>query len=235
MVSGNVHTCALLKGGQVKCWGWNAYGQLGLGDTVSRGDMPGTMGNALPTVDLGTSVKVLSLAAGYYHTCALLEGGQVKCWGHNPEGELGLGDTEDRGNAPGQMGDALPFVNLGSGAKVVSLAANWLHTCALLDNSTMKCWGDNSHGELGLGDTQPRGQQASEMGDSLTAVDLGTSAVVVSIAAGAYHNCALLAGGRVKCWGDDEEGALGQGDTLSRGQSAGEMGDTLPFIDPGSQ
>jgi alpha-tubulin suppressor-like RCC1 family protein len=100
----------VLAGGVVKCWGINNYGQLGVGDTVTRGDGPGEMGDGLPLIDLGDQSKAVSV--GWTHTCALLEDGAVKCWGRNHAGQLGQGDTQNRGDGPGELGDALPRVAL---------------------------------------------------------------------------------------------------------------------------
>lgn len=80
--------------------------------------------------------------------------------GRNDQGQLGLGDSEDRGNQPGEMGDALPTLDLGSYRTAVSLVAGGVHTCGLLDDGTVKCWGGNSGGNLGLGDTQKYGVAA---------------------------------------------------------------------------
>jgi alpha-tubulin suppressor-like RCC1 family protein len=118
-VGAAIHACALLDTGAVKCWGSNSYGQLGLGQDAtddsarSRGDEPGEMGDDLPIVDLGTSEPVAGLAVGSAHSCALLSTGRVKCWGFNSSGQLGLGDTESRGDEPGEMGQNLPVVDLG--------------------------------------------------------------------------------------------------------------------------
>jgi alpha-tubulin suppressor-like RCC1 family protein len=156
----------------VKCWGYNAYGRLGLGDTIPRGNNSADMGNNLPKVDLGTGTIVLALAAGFGHTCALLDGGSVKCWGENGSGQLGLGDITPRGDNSGEMGDSLPAVNLGDGAITVALAAGIFHTCGLLNDGSVKCWGGNGDGVLGLGDMISRGDQANEMGDNLPTVKL---------------------------------------------------------------
>ena len=112
VAAGYQHTCALLNDGSVKCWGQNTHGQLGLGDTASRGDGPGEMGYNLPSVNLDSGKTAVALVAGTYHTCALLNDDSLKCWGGNPYGQLGLGDINHRGDNPGEMGDALPTVKL---------------------------------------------------------------------------------------------------------------------------
>lgn len=94
--------CALLEPNAVKCWGRNQFGQLGLGDTMDRGDQPAEVGDGLPVVDLGAGVAVERLVGSHGHTCALLQGGALKCWGNNSSGQLGLGDTEHRGDEPGE-------------------------------------------------------------------------------------------------------------------------------------
>ena len=224
VAAGGIHTCALLENGSVKCWGENANGRLGLGDEADRGDDAGEMGSALPAVSLGGTAT--AVAAGTGHTCALLADGSVKCWGRNEYGQLGLGDADDRGDEAGEMGTSLPAVALGGRATAVS--AGNAHTCALLADGTVKCWGRNNSGELGLGDADDRGDEAGEMGTSLPAVALGGTATAV--AAGAHHACALLEGGSVKCWGDNSSGQLGQDDTDGRGDDANEMGTNLPAI-----
>src|SRR4029078_1318693 len=104
-----------------------------------------------------SSAVAQPIVAGRAHTCAILEGGVVKCWGANVLGELGLGDTAEPGGAPGQMGANLPTVSLGVGRSAKALATMSDHTWALLDNGEVKCWGNNSSGQLGLGSTTTRG------------------------------------------------------------------------------
>jgi alpha-tubulin suppressor-like RCC1 family protein len=224
------HTCALLSDGRVKCWGFNKFGQLGLGDTLSRGDAPNEMGDNLPAVNLGTGAKAVAIATGREFTCALLEDGRVKCWGANPEGQLGLGDKVHRGGDPSQMGDNLPAIDLGTGAKATAIAPSYAHTCALLSDGTAKCWGANVDGLLGLGDAEYRGDGPNEMGDNLPAVNLGTGKTAVAISPAIYHTCALLSDGTIKCWGRNMFGSLGLGDTLPRGDKPDEMGDNLPAL-----
>ena len=222
--TGLEHACALV-GEQitdlsVKCWGTNFSGQLGLGATNHRGDGPNEMGNALPVVDLGSGRTALSVTAGNGHTCALLDNGTVKCWGANSKGQLGLGDTNHRGDGPDEMGNALPAVDLGSDRTALAVTAGYTHTCALLDNGAVKCWGNNFSGALGLGDRSNRGDGPDEMGNALPAVDLGSARTALSVTAGNLHTCVLLDNGTLKCWGNHTAGKLGLGDANSSGRYA---------------
>jgi alpha-tubulin suppressor-like RCC1 family protein len=139
VVVGTNHSCALLEDHSVKCWGDNGSGQLGYGDTESRGLSPAQMGDVLPTVDLGTGRTAVAIGASQAHTCALLDDGSVKCWGNGPS--LGLPGAADRGTGPGQMGDALPTIDLGKGRTAEQIAVGYEDSCALLDDGTVKCWG----------------------------------------------------------------------------------------------
>ncbi len=223
------HSCAAFNDGALKCWGSNVYGQLGLGSPTLYGDQKGEMGSALATVDMGSGLKVLQIVAGEGQSCGRLHNGAVKCWGHNTYGKLGLGDTKNRGDGPGEMGSALPAVKLGTGRSAKSLAAGRHHVCALLDNNSVKCWGRNL-GQLGLGDTKNRGDDPNEMGDALPAVALGTGRTAKAVAAGDNHSCAILDNDQLKCWGTNYYGELGLGDTVYRGDNPNEMGDALPTV-----
>lgn len=233
VVAGASHTCALLAGGLVKCWGRNDNGELGLGDALGQGAAPGEMGAALPFVDLGLGVRATALAAGLNHTCALLTTGAVKCWGANAFGQLGLGDVNNRGEKPEQMGDLLPTVDLGTGVTATAITAGYAHTCALLSTFKVKCWGNNASGNLGIEAKGARGDQPGEMGDALPVAGLGPGLVPTAISAGANHTCALVTGG-VKCWGYNSHGELGLGDVQNRGDDPGEMSMGLPFVDLGA-
>ncbi|EYF02576.1 RCC1 domain-containing protein [Chondromyces apiculatus] len=233
IAAGGSHTCALLDDTSVKCWGSNAFGELGQGDVASRGDAPGEMGDALPPIDFGSGPAVTALSVGYRHACALFSDGSVKCWGSGQGGRLGLGTTTSRGDGPGEMGAALPTVDLGTGHTAKAIAVGGFHTCAILDDDSVKCWGANGRGQLGLGDLASRGAAAGEMGDDLPIVDLGTGRTAVAIATGNEHTCALLDDGALKCWGNGFNGRLGTGDQEHRGDDPGEMGDALLAIDLG--
>ena len=228
---GGVHTCALLADGRVRCWGTNTDGQLGEGNTSHRGDDPGEMGADLPTVDLGPGATALAVVAANRYNCALLQGGAVKCWGHNLYDQLGLGDTNNRGDQPGEMGAMLPAVDLGGPA--IAVAVGNSHNCALLADGSVKCWGHNPWGQLGLGDVADRGDGPNEMGAMLPTVDLGEGVAAVSVHVGSDHSCARLEDGRIKCWGNNGYGQLGLGDKNFRGDEPGEMGASLPAVDVG--
>eukprot|EP01083_Nonionella_stella_P214090 771629_1 len=128
-----------------------------------------------------------------YHTCALSTSGGVKCFGLNDDGQLGLGDTNNRGDDANEMGDALLEVDLGSGFDVAHITAGGGRTCALSTTNAVKCFGRNDFGQLGLGDNRGneanannRGDGAKEMGDALLEVDFGSGFDVAQITAGAY-------------------------------------------------
>ncbi len=230
IVTGDAHTCVRLTDGSVKCWGYNLYGQLGLGDGTNRGSLAAAMGDTLPTVKLGMGKTAKILAAGAYHTCAVLNDDALKCWGFNTYGQLGAGDTTTRGLAAVQMGDSLLPVALGTGKTAKAVTAGDGHTCALLSDDGIKCWGRNADGQLGLGDTANRGNGVGKMGDDLPLVALGAGTTQKAVVAGDFHNCALSSNGAVKCWGKNANGQLGLGDAATRGDGVGKMGDDLPLV-----
>jgi alpha-tubulin suppressor-like RCC1 family protein len=197
--SGSQHTCAVLGAGAVRCWGLGDNGQLGLASTASIGDdeHPALVG----AVNLG--VAATAVTAGGRHSCAILTGGSVRCWGDGVYGALGNGLSDDIGDD--EQPSTAPVVNLGAGRTATQIAAGSSHTCALLDNATVRCWGRNSDGQLGYGDRDARFEP------STTAVSFGAGLTAVAIAAGGNHSCAILSNGSLSCWGDGQYGALGTG------------------------
>ncbi len=236
VVTGAAHTCVMLANDTVKCWGLNVYGQLGYGDTLNRGDGADEMGSSLAAVDLGSGRTAKAISAGVDYTCAILENGSVKCWGYNGDGQLGLGDTDNRGDNTSEIGSSLLAVDLGSGYTAKAISAGKLHTCAILDDASVKCWGNNSDSQLGLDDDDSRGNDLNEMGDDLPTVYLGSGRTAKAIAVGGYYTCALLDDNRVKCWGANNAGQLGLGDMTSRGNNSGDYGmASLATVDVGAR
>jgi alpha-tubulin suppressor-like RCC1 family protein len=130
------------------------------------------MGDNLPTVDLGLTPAAKAIAVGGQFTCAIRADDVVKCWGHNTDGQLGQADTLSRGRTPREMGEGLGIIDLGGVRRARLVACGGFHSCAILDDGSIKCWGGNFRGQLGLGDQKNRGDDAFQMGDFLPTVPL---------------------------------------------------------------
>ena len=138
VAAGEAYTCALTSGGAVVCWGYNFYGQLGDGTTTQR---------LTPVAVSGLSSGVTAVAAGYYHTCAVTNGGGVLCWGWNANGQLGDNTTTERHT---------PVAVSGLSSGVTAVAGGIYHTCAVTSGGGVLCWGYNAYGQLGDGTTTSR-------------------------------------------------------------------------------
>ncbi len=222
--AGAAHTCALLDNATVKCWGYGAVGALGYGSTANKGDSTGQMGDLLPAVALGTGRTALQISVGSQHSCALLDNYSVKCWGRGTYGQLGIGSTTTIGDGPGEMGDLLTAVVFAAGRSARSIAAGSNHTCAILDNASVVCWGRGNSGQLGQGAISNIGYSGSATVASTPAIDLSAGHTALAISAGDAHTCAILDNAAVKCWGSGGNGRLGSGATANLGDGAGEMG-----------
>jgi alpha-tubulin suppressor-like RCC1 family protein len=186
VAAGGLHTCALTSAGTVLCWGDNGKGQLGTGTNDDSG-MPA------PVSALGGDVAAVSAGALGDHTCALTSGGGVLCWGDNQYGQLGNGTTTDSN---------LPVAVSGLGSGVVSLATGSAHSCAFTSGGAALCWGKNDQGQLGDGTTTS---------SSIPVAVSGLGSGVVAMAAGYRHTCATTAAGAAFCWGEDDDGEVGDG------------------------
>ena len=123
-------TCAILSDDSVKCWGMSGTTGNGVSSVGSNiGDEPNEMGDNLPAIDLGTGIIPQSMVSGYTHTCVLFTNQKIKCFGRGNYGPLGYGDSNSRGDAPGEMSDNLPFVELGTGPHGEA-SRGWI--CALI-------------------------------------------------------------------------------------------------------
>ncbi len=204
LADGSFYNCALLKAGVVRCWGYNTYGQLGYGHTDNIGieESPGDVA----AVDLG-GAKATDMCAGASHTCAVLQGGAVKCWGYGAFGRLGYANEQNIGDEIADM----PPPDVQVGGDVKQIACGGTFTCALLVDGTVKCWGENDRGTLGYGKTHAEleavgdDEHPSEYGP----VELG--GIPVMIDAGHLATCALMEDASVRCWGADYYGVHGKG------------------------
>lgn len=202
VAAGLIHTCLLgFGGGGMRCWGWNGYGQLGLGggDTFDR---------HTPADVVGLSGSIKSLAAGSTHTCAVTGGG-ARCWGSNLEGELGNGQAGCNPNDLDKCYSTSPVTVSGLGNGVTQLAAGADHTCAVVGGG-VRCWGSNRFGQLGNGG--PTGINERKT----TPVAVSGLSGVKAISAGGDHTCAVTSAGAIKCWGENGFGELGDGTTTDR-------------------
>lgn len=220
ITAGVAHACARRQTGAIRCWGLGDRGQLGYGVAALPGSTPASVGD-VPLGGVATAV-----VAGGDHTCALLLDGQVRCWGDNEYGQLGYGHTLVIGDdeTPAMVGD----VALGGAA--VSVVAGLRHTCALLDEGTVRCWGEGASGQLGLGSVESVGDDETPV--EVAAVELsGVEAIFTN--ALAEHTCALRGDGALRCWGLNEHGQLGLGwvDPGVEGPP-GELPDVIVVEDP---
>ena len=174
------HTCAVMTLGGAKCWGSNRFSELGDG-TTKRAKVP---------VDVrGLTGAAVGITAGENHTCALMTGGGVQCWGANASGQLGDGTTKNRRTPTDVAGLT----------SVSTVSAGSAHTCALSSSGEATCWGDNSHGQLGSG-----------AGSSSTPVGvIGLANATTAISAGGANGCATTSDGSARCWGDNSYGQIG--------------------------
>jgi cysteine-rich repeat protein len=200
--AGDNHTCALMDDASVVCWGYNESGRLGYGHTSDVGDdeTPSSVG----PVDIGDDVVALEL--GGEHTCVLTDQQTVRCWGDSIRGQLGQGNTLDIGD------DELPssIGPISLGGDVVDLATAYSHSCVVLVDGGVRCWGNNNFGTLGLPNAGHVGDD--ELPSAVSLVSLGNTPVV-AISSGYAHTCVLYEDGTIRCWGQASYGELGYGNT----------------------
>lgn len=204
--AGDGHTCARV-GAQVRCWGDNFAGQLGDGTTTTR-PSPVTVRVAPGGAALS---GVASVQTGFWHTCARLTSGQARCWGDNGFGQLSDGTNIDR-SVPGAVLNSLGGTPLTGIAELFS--GSW-HTCARLTTGQARCWGDDGFGQLGDGDNVDKPFPVTVItihGEPLT--------TITSLAGGGNHTCARIQNGRLRCWGRNGGGQLGDGTTTNRPTAA---------------
>ena len=197
---GGFHNCALLSDRTVRCWGRNQDGQVGNGDNTTDARTP------QPVSGLS---GVAALAAGGYHSCALMPDATARCWGRNTRGQLGDGSSLQWSSTP------VPVSGL---ATAVAISGGFYHTCALLQDGTVQCWGDNDSGQIG-----------NTLAYSSVPMTVAGISNAVGVSAGAYHTCALLADGTARCWGRNSNGQLGNGATTNSSSPVPVSGLTGPL------
>lgn len=189
IATGGEHTCAKMTDATLRCWGNNSTGAVGDGSWTTR---------TSPVNVSGFSAAVTSVAAGRYHTCATDASGKAYCWGNGGPGSLGNGSTQHRRTPTLVSG-------ITTGATAIDGGIN--HSCAIV-NAAAQCWGYNNYGQVGDGTVT----------NKLTPVAVASlDGPVLSVAAGDHFSCALVEGGKVYCWGANDQGTLGDGTT---GQSS---------------
>ncbi len=212
---GGFHTCVVIQGGGVRCWGLGTDGQLGYGSTSSLGGSSATLASAAGSIALlGPAIEV---RAGFAHSCARLRSGQVQCWGSNSRGQLGYGDVARVGHQPGAEPAVVGAVPVGG--LVDQLVVGGLHTCALVDGGTVRCWGRNNNGQLGSGATPETVVGVGRNNTPAAAEDVPVGGLVRRLSSSGGHVCALQIDGQARCWGLGLDGRLGYGSENDIGHS----------------
>ena len=186
------HICTILNNGDVYCWGRGNQGQLGYGGTSNR--------NIPAKVNLPGQRSAIAISTGTFMTCAITNDGMGYCWGENDEGQLGNGTTNSRQMTPVE-------VLFPSGYTPVSISAGDDFACALMDNRKVMCWGENNDGRLG------QGPLATDDETTPVWVSMENSETAHFLDIGTKSACMILDSEETKCWGTNEEGQIGQGDT----------------------
>ena len=194
---GDQHTCAILNYGNVSCWG------RGYGSAIGKHNN-NDQNYPQATNSLGVGRTAENISLGYQFACAILDNGLVSCWGSGGDGQMGNGNNAGSNPIP------TPTSSLGANRTAVAIASGTTHTCVILDNGSVSCWGQNSYGALG------RGTEGGYSSNPALTNSLGPNRTAVSISAGYANTCVVLDNGEAKCWGYNGGGQLGDGTTTSQ-------------------
>ena len=224
--AGSGHTCALNSSGNVLCWGWGIYGQLGNNATANSSFPVQVVGPDTDGDNNGNGVlgNIVQISTGEGYTCVLNSSGNVLCWGRNHHGQLGDDSTSNRSYPV--------FVVASNGSTsslsgVVQLSGRYRHTCALTSVETVLCWGWGRLGQLGSSSETTHDSNANtDVGRNrdaplvvLTQEGGSPLSGIAQVASGDYNTCALTLDGHVKCWGTSSSGALGDNGVVTDNQS----------------
>ena len=192
VTAGYTHTCATRTDGALWCWGGNGYGELGIG-TTTRVSHP-------HQVTAPAATGWASVTAADYHTCATRTDTTLWCWGANIYGELGIGNTTSQ--------DLPQQVTAPAATGWASVTAGGFHTCATRTDGTLWCWGANTYGGLGTGNTTSRNLPQQ--------VTVPAATGWASVTAGGFHTCATRTDTTLWCWGANGFDQLGTGNTTDQ-------------------
>ncbi len=210
--SGRTH-CMILNDNSIRCWGENNRGQLGDG---TRGDERHYLTNVslpagkIPRSISGNSADMNSGENGYF--CAIMDDGSLYCWGYNGDGQMGSGNSctgsSYINDCNGNSGISSPTqVTLPTGRIATAISTGGNFMCTILDDGSVWCWGDNSYGQLGVGNSSNSGNWRY----TPNPVMMPTGSSAVAIASGGRHSCMIIQDGRAFCWGYNYYGQIGDG------------------------
>jgi len=218
-------TCTILSDGTLRCWGDNRYGQIGDGSSGSDKYSPTNV--SIPNGK--TPVSVSSTPNGNT-VCSIMDDGTLYCWGANYDGQIGIGTHCASGNylngCNGVEGISTPtMVSLPMGRTATAVALGSDHTCSILDDGSVWCWGSNNNGGLGVGNMSS-GSWAYSPNQAL----LPSGLAAVSISLGAGHSCVVVDDGRAFCWGYNGDGNIGDGTSGTNRVSPTEVSGTASYV-----
>ncbi|MED5486295.1 MAG: ELWxxDGT repeat protein [Candidatus Thermoplasmatota archaeon] len=220
ITTGDNFACAVLNNTQVKCWGYGYYGQLGSGSSSTSGDAANEMGDNLAYVRSPSSSSIplsgiVKVDAGYRAACALSSDGQVYCWGYND-------DYLVKSLIQSYTYTHTPWHQTQLSRPAIDIAVGYYHACAILDNHQVQCWGRNTEGQLGTGNTTTPNQNVAQK--ERPYVDLGSDVGASDIMAGGHYTCAILTTEGTVCWGygsQHRNGRNATGNFITMGEELG--------------
>ncbi|CAE7468840.1 DHX37 [Symbiodinium microadriaticum] len=221
LAAGGMQSCALSMEGNVTCWGRLIDPSAFLG-VRNVGKAPDEMGPGLPRTQLSEPATQITVRQS--HACLRLESGKVVCFGSSDSGQLGSGEMQDRGL------DQPVELDLGSGLSAQQVAAGKSHSCAVLADDSLKCWGSDVSGQLGRGSVETIGDNAGEMGDNLPPVQVGR---VQGVSLGGDYTCALRLSDDLVSYGLNRYGEMGLGTLDVVGDESTEIAGALVRRDRG--